>query len=148
MCSSDLDPEQAERYEAAIRSAVERHFRDTLGRPELLGRLGDNIVVFRPMRGRVAVDLAEQFIDTILSNVRIRVGNEVAIADGARADLLRAVTRPEDLAHGGRGITTALENRLTNPLGRALFGLGPGAVTITGIGVGPDDQPVLELERR
>ena len=142
------DPEQAERYEAAIRNAVERHFRDTLGRPELLGRLGDNIVVFRPMRGRVAVELAEQFIDTILSNVRIRVGNEVTISDDARADLLRAVTRPEDLAHGGRGITTALENRLTNPLGRALFGLGSGAVTITGIGVGPDDQPVLEFDRR
>ena len=96
----------------------------------------------------ISVELAEQFIDTILSNVRIRVGNEVTISDGARTDLLRAVTRPEDLAHGGRGITTALENRLTNPLGRALFGLGPGAVTITGIGTGRDDQPVLEFDRR
>ncbi len=143
------DPGQAALYETTIRQAVEHHFRDTLGRPELLGRLGDNIVVFRPIRGEDALDLAGQFIKTILSNVHIHVGNVVTITDAARAALLEAVTGSEDLANGGRGITTALENRLTNPLGRALFGLRPDmAVAITGIGVSDDGQPTVELERR
>lgn len=145
----DLDqPAQAEHYEATIRDSVEDHFRSTLGRPELLGRLGDNIVVFRPMRGQVAIDLANQFIDTILSNVRRRVGNSVSLSDSARRALLVAVTGPDDLVHGGRGITTALEKSLTNPLGRALFDLGPDTpVTINAIGVDAEGQPHLEIDR-
>jgi hypothetical protein len=141
------DPEQAGLYERTVRQAVERHCRETLGRPELLGRLGDNIVVFRPMRGQVAIDLANQFIDTILSNVRIRVGNPVTLTDSARFDLLMAVTGADDLANGGRGITTALEKHFTNPLGRALFSLGADIpVTVTGIGAGVDGQPEVFLE--
>ncbi len=147
----DLDqdsPTQAARYEETIRRAVEDHFHSTLGRPELLGRLGDNIVVFRPMRGQVAIELADQFIETILSNVRIRVGNAVTLRDGAREELLRAVTGSADLAKGGRGIATALENRLTNPLGRALFDLRPDSpVIIAGIGVGGDGRPNLVIEK-
>ena len=146
----DLDaPGQAELYEDTIKGSVENHFRETLGRPELLGRLGDNIVVFRPMRGQTATGLADTLIDTIVSNVRIRVGNDVILTAGARSALLEAVTTADDLASGGRGITTALENRLTNPLGRALFSLGPDvAVTVTAIGVGSDGRPTLDIERR
>jgi hypothetical protein len=140
------DPEQAEVYEKTILGAVKRHFKEGLGRPELLGRLGDNIVVFRPMHGQVARDLADQFIDTILFNVRIRVGNVVMLTDDARKELIAAVTGPEELASGGRGITTALENRLTNPLGRTLFARGSEAsITITGISISDDDLPDLEI---
>lgn len=128
------DPDQAARYEETIRRAVEQHFRTQLHRPELLGRLGDNIVVFRPIQGRVALDLAEDFIDRILANVRIRVGNQVSMTERARSALISAVTRPDDLANGGRGIATALENRLVNPLGRQLFALGPDvSVAITDV---------------
>lgn len=140
------DPAQAITYQDTIERAVERHFRETLGRPELLGRLGDNIVVFRPMRGKFASDLADQFIDTVLSNVRIRVGNPVTISDRARTDMIAAVTSTDNLASGGRGITAALENHLVNPLGRCLFNLGPDTpVVITGIGSDEAGQPTLEI---
>jgi hypothetical protein len=143
------DPEQAAVYDARILHAVQRHFRETLGRPELLGRLGDNIVVFRPMRGQVALDLASQFIDTILSSTRIRVGNQVTITDAARAQLIAAVTGDEDLAAGGRGITSALERRLTNPLGRVLFGIGPDQpVTVRALGVDRAGEPAVEVDLR
>jgi hypothetical protein len=139
-------PEQAVLYEDTILGAVKSHFRDVLGRPELLGRLGDNIVVFRPMHGQVALNLADQFIDTILSNVRIRVGNVVTLTGDARAQLVASVTSPQSLANGGRGITTELENRLVNPLGRALFGIKSGtSVTVTAIGEGAQGQPILEV---
>lgn len=139
------DPAQVELYETTIERAVQHHFRERLGRPELLGRLGDNIVVFRPMHGQVAVELANQFVDTVLSNVRIRVGNVVTITDRARAELVAAITAPDVLASGGRGITTALDSRLINPLGRFLFGADPGAeLTITGL-VDADGRPDLEI---
>lgn len=141
------DPTQSALYEQTIRDAVERHFRETLGRPELLGRLGDNIVVFRPMQGQVAVDLANHFIDTALANVRRRVGNPVSIGDSARAALVAAITTTAALASGGRGITTALENRLVNPLGRTLFSIDPDtAVRISGVGLNSAGQPVLDIE--
>lgn len=133
------DPRQAETYEDTIRNAVEQHFRSALGRPELLGRLGDNIVVFRPMQGAVAADLSNQFIDAILSNVRIRVGNHVQLTPQAREQLTGLVTDSEDLANGARGITTALEKHLVNPLGRHLFGITTDTpLTITGFSDGGD----------
>lgn len=142
------DRAQAALYEQRIEAAVQRHFRETLERPELLGRLGDNIVVFRPISGPVALELAGKFIDVVLSNVRIRVGNEVKIDPRARAELVAAVTADEHLASGGRGLTTALESRLVNPLGRLLFEVGPrAAVRITGVRL-VDGQPRLEVVQR
>ena len=142
------DRAQAALYEQRIEAAVQRHFRETLERPELLGRLGDNIVVFRPISGPVALELAGKFIDVVLSNVRIRVGNEVKIDPRARAELVAAVTADEHLASGGRGLTTALESRLVNPLGRLLFEVGPrAAVRITGVRL-VDGQPRLEVVHR
>lgn len=44
------DRAQAALYEQRIEAAVQRHFRETLERPELLGRLGDNIVVSSDQR--------------------------------------------------------------------------------------------------
>lgn len=142
------NPDEAALYEKTIKQAVHHHFRENLGRPELLGRLGDNIVVFRPMHGQFAADLAGHFIDTALANVRRRVGNTVALADEARARLIAAITTRDDLANGGRGITTALENRLINPLSRILFSVDPVAsLTITGVGLDDAGQPTLNVER-
>ncbi len=123
-------PEEALGYERTIREAVERHFREELGRPEILGRLGDNIVVFHPMQGQVAYDLADKFIDNILSNVRIRVGSTVVLSDQARTSLVNAAIAPAHLANGGRGIANALEELLVNPLGRALFDGGSGQTIV------------------
>ena len=143
------DPNQVAEYEEFFVEAVGNHFRNTLGRPELLGRLGDNIIAFHPMRGQTARNLSSRFIDTILSNVRIRVGNEVTITDEARTALIDATTTFEDLQSGGRGITTALENRLTNPLGEILFDVGTeAAITITGIGEDNRGRPTLVTEVR
>ena len=141
------DPVQAARYENTIRCAVESHFKDALGRPELLGRIGDNIVVFKPMYGSTAENLASKFIDTILSNVRIRVGNEISICDEARNKLISLATRQEHLDMGGRGITLALEAYLTNPLGRALFDL-PASVAAEIVDIANDDQGQTTVELR
>ncbi len=140
------DPSQAALYEKTIRSAVESHFRDTLRRPELLGRIGDNIVVFKPIYGETAENLANNFIDTILSNVRIRVGNEITIRDNARQKLILMATKPEHLDMGGRGIALALEAYLTNPLGRSLFDLAPNtAAEIADFALNEQDHMAVEL---
>lgn len=143
------DPEQEALYEATIRNAVERHFRESLGRPELLGRLGDNIVVFHPMQGEVARSLALSFVENILSNVRIRVGNRVSFSDEAMEVLVDAATAPNHLASGGRGIANALEEYLVNPLGRILFDVDSGReLHVGGIRLTEDGKPQLLFEER
>ncbi len=143
----DMDvPGDAEQYDSIVKNAVETHFREDLGRPELLGRLGDNIVVFHPMHGKVAESLVHSFIGTILDNVRIRVGNTVELSERARAQLVDLATQKEVLANGGRGITTCLEEHLVNPLGRMLFDTDShAAITIEEICQDENGRPSLRL---
>jgi len=146
------DAASVQRYEHIIREAVKAKFtlpshEGGLGRPEILGRLGSaNIIVFRKMHGRVASELANTFIDEIVKSVRNRVGHKVELTDAARNQLVAAVTTDSVLEEGGRGITKALENCFTNPLGRIIFNLNPGVVLqITGI-ISPADNEQANLE--
>lgn len=143
------DSVQASRYERTILDAVKSHFTERLNRPELLGRIGDNIVVFNPIQGDEAVTLAIKFIETILSNIRIRVGNEVTIEEGALKELIAMVTSLDVLRNGGRGITTELETRLTNPLGRVLFNYPAGAsLVVTALAEDVLGRPDVVIEAR
>ncbi len=116
----NVDPEMRRpQLEEAIRTAVADFFNKELGRPELLNRFGDSIVVF-DFIDRAA---GEQIFDLLLHNVEDRVqrvhGARLRLEPEARATLLElALAHP---AHGGRRIGTTLESALVNPLARALF---------------------------
>jgi ATP-dependent Clp protease ATP-binding subunit ClpB len=105
--------------EARVRAAIAEHFTTELSRPELLNRFGDNIVVF----GFIGPAAARQIFDGQLSNILARVleeqGVTVDVAAAAHERLRDWCT--SDLTNGGRGIGTALESFLINPLARALF---------------------------
>ncbi|MDR1634968.1 MAG: AAA family ATPase [Bifidobacteriaceae bacterium] len=144
LAEADSEEELAA-YEAQVADAMDRFFRlphsqGGLGRPELRGRIGDNIVVFRPISGRTAAELANRFIDNALTRVAIECGLPVRISDHARAKAVAAMTAPEHLSAGGRGIALALEPVLVNPLARAIFGAPPasGALTVVDIVTGAD----------
>ncbi|MDR2567426.1 MAG: AAA family ATPase [Bifidobacteriaceae bacterium] len=141
---ADSDAEVAA-YEKLVLDAMDRFFQlpraqGGLGRPELRGRIGDNIVVFRPISRRIAAELANRFIDNALTRVAIECGLPVRIADQARAKAVAAMTAPEHLSAGGRGIALALEPVLVNPLARAIFAAppAPGGLTVADIERGED----------
>ncbi len=102
-----------------IHEAIQDHFRFELQRPELLNRIGDNIVVFDFIRP----ELAHLIMDKMLGNVVERVQDEhdvtLEISERAHATLVEQCLG--DLTHGGRGIGNRLETVLINPLARALF---------------------------
>ena len=112
------DDDHAE-VSSKIHRAIENHFRFQLQRPELLNRIGDNIVVFDFIRE----DLAHRIMDKMLGNVVERVRDEhgltLTIRDQPRAMLVEQCLG--DLTHGGRGIGNRIETVLVNPLARALF---------------------------
>ena len=145
---SPSDPFEA--VKAKVRSGIEEHFKLVLNRPEILNRIGENIIVFDFIRDEVAYQIFEQMIDTLLGDVQV-LGFDVTISDIARASL-RALCLA-DLSNGGRGIRNQVEAHLVNPLSRALFDCGarpggryeiltvqPGSstiLTLSGIGSAP-----------
>jgi energy-coupling factor transporter ATP-binding protein EcfA2 len=107
--------------EARVREAIANHFKFRLGRPEILNRIGDNIVVFN----FITPEIAGQILAGMLGNVTRRLAEEhkleLVMTDAIRTRLLDLCTR--DLSNGGRGIGNTLESVFINPLARALFAL-------------------------
>jgi len=112
----DMDYEEVE---GRIKTAVADHFTDVLNRPEILNRLGDNIVVFNFING----EAAEKIFELQFANICRRVAEEhrlvLAVKGDARQTLREWCTG--ELDKGGRGIGMALESYFVNPLARALF---------------------------
>jgi len=108
-----------ETVERNVREAISNHFRYTLGRPEILNRIGENIVVFN----FIVPDIGVKILDGMLRNVARRMeeehGLKFSLSDVARAKLVDCCLA--DLSLGGRGIGNQLETALINPLARALF---------------------------
>ncbi len=113
------EPLTRQELEQRVRTAVEHHFVSVLNRPELLNRLGDNIVVFN----FVDDEAAEEIFNVLLGHVAQRLHKEhrmeLTIADPVRKELLRGATG--NLSMGGRGIGSYIESAFVNPLARELF---------------------------
>lgn len=118
--SADAPKEGADNhdYDHHFTTAVERHFVEELGRPELLNRLGDNVVVFRPIENEtLRRGILEKKLQPLTEHMRERWGVGIEIQD-AVIDKLVGVARAD---HGGRGLLNAVERALLNPLARFLF---------------------------
>ncbi|MCD2187853.1 AAA family ATPase [Actinomycetospora soli] len=132
--------------ERRLRSAIEKHFTVGLGRPELLNRFGDNIVVF----DFIGPDAAGAIFTAQLANILRRVdeehGVDLAVSPAVETRLREWCTA--DLSRGGRGIGMALESLFINPLARALFERAPArgdAVTVDAL---HRDGSTVEVEFR
>lgn len=120
--------------ETRVREAIGDHFKYRLSRPEILNRIGDNVVVFN----FITPDVASQIFSGMLANVARRLREEhrleLVLPRLVLEKLMSLCTR--DLSNGGRGIGNALESAFINPLARALFALdleGRNAVTVADV---------------
>ncbi|MFD5315324.1 AAA family ATPase [Streptomyces sp. NPDC127098] len=134
--------------EATVRAQVERHFVEVVGRPELMNRLGGNIVVFDFIGAEVARSIFDLQVDNISSLMRRDQRLHLRLTEAATEWLAERCTA--DLDNGGRGIGNALETMLINPLARALFEEGTlpedTVVTVDTVGQQPDGTVRLGLD--
>jgi hypothetical protein len=130
--------------QARVRSEIDRHFKLVLGRPEILNRIGENIIIFDFIRPNVAVRIFGQMFDRVLRDA-CDAGYRVTATSESRQALQDLCTA--DLSNGGRGIRNKIEIHLINPLARALFEQG-GAGDFTIRSVVPGVATGLELVRR
>jgi ATP-dependent Clp protease ATP-binding subunit ClpB len=120
--------------ESRVREAIADHFKYRLGRPEILNRIGDNIVVFNFIRPDVAALILNGMLNNVVRRLAEEHQLELILPDPIRAQLLDLCTR--DLSNGGRGIGNTLESVFINPLARALFAIdleGRAQVTVAAI---------------
>lgn len=105
--------------ESRVKGAIGDYFKYRLSRPEILNRIGDNIVVFNFITEPVAQRIFEGMLGNVLNRVREEHDLELKLAPAVKQRLLTLCTT--DLSNGGRGIGNQLESLFINPLSRALF---------------------------
>lgn len=113
-----MDMDYAE-VEKRLRQAVEDHFKLELGRPEILNRIGENIVIFDFIREEAGHAILRAQVDKIIRRMEEQKNIRITITDEAYEQLSAAALA--DLSNGGRGVGNQVEALLINPLSRWLF---------------------------
>lgn len=102
--------------QAKVEAAMATHFK-----PEVLNRIGDNIVVFDYISPEASRLILDAQLGKINGNVRTRCGITVAPSDAAVQWLAEQALAPAVRENGGRGIGNLVENAYLNPLASFIF---------------------------
>ena len=102
-----------------IRAEIEKHFKLSLNRPEILNRIGDNIIVFDFIRNDVAEQIFNSMVNNVFADLKGSRGIDVIVSPSALHTLRDLCLK--DLSNGGRGIRNKIEMHLVNPLSRTIF---------------------------
>ena len=100
-----------------VRNAIGDYFKLQLGRPEILNRIGDNIVVF----GFITRDIAEEILRAKMKKLHTSMLEEHGWTVTVEDHVFNALLNSVKLDNGGRGVMNALETGWINPLSRWLF---------------------------
>ena len=103
----------------SVRRGVEDYFKSQLGRPELLNRIGENIVVFDFIRESAAEAILQSQTARIIRSLWTEKGVALVLSDEAMRMLRQRAFA--NLENGGRGIGNIVESAFVNPLSRYLF---------------------------
>ncbi len=120
--AADVNPSGME--EKQIRETfvnkVKEHFVSELKRPELLNRIGDNIVAFNFIsEPKVFVQIAKAKFVAVEDFVREKYKAELVFADEDAA--FGFIAKKAGVANGGRGLLNTIETCIVNPLAEWIF---------------------------
>lgn len=102
-----------------VRKGIEDYFKLQLGRPEILNRIGENIVIFDFIRENVADEILTSQINKIIYRLAMDKNITLSLSDIAIQILRKKAI--DNLDNGGRGIGNIVESLLINPLSRYMF---------------------------
>lgn len=110
--------------EKRLQENIKNFFKQGIGRPELLNRFGDNIIVFDYIRSGSARAIYRMQLFNIQERLARQKNLHLELSPAAEAQLLEKMGIREDntgLENGGRGIGNAMESHLINPVARYIF---------------------------
>ncbi len=109
--------------EKQVKDFIVDYFKFRLNRPEILNRIGENIIVFDFIRPYAANLIFDKMINNII--YRLKDNNKIElILEDQIYNILKDYC-VKDLSMGGRGIGNKLEIAFVNPLSTLLFKLQP-----------------------
>ncbi len=108
-----------ESVQSKVRKGIEEYFKSKLGRPEILNRIGENIVIYDFIRPNDAREILYSQLENIIKSMKRLMNIDLRIEDNAREFLYNESLN--NLENGGRGIKNIVESRLVNPLARYMF---------------------------
>lgn len=119
--ASQIRSEQpAKEVKTEFINKVKEHFVDGLGRPELLNRIGDNIVAFNFIDNlEVFTEIAKIKFKAVENFVKERYKAALVFEDEDMA--FKVIAEKAGVANGGRGILNIIESTLVNPLSNFIF---------------------------
>ncbi len=106
--------------EERVNEAVRDFFVSELGRPEILNRIGNNLVVFDFIRKESVPLILQKQLDNIITGIKDNNGIRVILDKDSDAFKRLVGLSVQNLSFGGRGIGNVVEKYLLNPLGRAI----------------------------
>ena len=142
----NVSPEEPyENVERKVREEIEKYFKLQINRPEILNRIGENIVVFDFIRPPIAEQIYEKMVANVLDRLADSQQVRVTLPKHVNGALRERCIH--DLSHGGRGIGNQLEAWLVNPLARVLFdrNIAPGSSLVVSALQPVDGVPTVEL---
>jgi ATP-dependent Clp protease ATP-binding subunit ClpA len=108
----------------SIELAIDDFFKYRINRPEILNRIGKNIVVFDFIREETALMIFRRMLGNVLFRLEDSFGIRI-LFDEAPLQRVRELVCA-DLSMGGRGIGSNMEAILMNPLSRRLCEIPSG----------------------
>lgn len=115
--NADLPPKEVKKL---FVEKVQDHFITKLGRPELLNRIGDNIVVFNFIDNpEVFTKIAKLKFKTIEEFVTERYGAKIMFEN--EEAIFMAIGKKAGKQNGGRGLLNVMESVIINPLSEFIF---------------------------
>jgi len=129
-----LPSDSQDALEEKLTRAVGDHFRYELKRPELMNRLGQNIVPFQFINTRSSSVIFEAVVERVIAAVKEEHDVDVTLSETAHEELKAHCTF--ELNEGGRGIGNRIESNLINPLAMLMFNRRDlQNLNITGFGI-------------
>jgi ATP-dependent Clp protease ATP-binding subunit ClpA len=112
-----------ELVEKQVKDFIIDYFKFRINRPEILNRIGENIIVFDFIRPHAANLIFEKMVNNVITRLKDNNKIELALEQDVYNTLRDYCTK--DLTMGGRGIGNRLEISFVNPLSTLLFKLQP-----------------------
>lgn len=104
-----------------VLAGVRSYFNDELGRPELLNRIGNNILVFDFIREETMRGILQKQIRGICTQMEDKLGIRLIFNQTAVNKIDGFALAQLPLGQGGRGIGNVVEEKVINPLARYVF---------------------------
>ncbi|MDK0573620.1 AAA family ATPase [Clostridium perfringens] len=102
-----------------VLQGIKDYFIHDLGRPEILNRIGDNIIVFDYIREEIADLIMNSQMKKINNNILSNKNITIEVSN----DVIRCLKGKiiNNLENGGRGIGNIIEKNYINPMARYIY---------------------------